>query len=537
MTTAGGSGPSPRASLAGASTAPPEHSNPPAEQAGSRWAVAAARYAPIAIPMAVMAVLGLWGLTRDNSMGNDEIASRWAALLSLRELAHLLRHVDAVHGLYYLLMHGWVVVGSSPVALRFPSVIAMTIGAGLIALLARRLTGSSVAALLAGLVMALTPTISFYAQTARSYAMVYACVAGATLALLHALERRTATRAWLGYAALVAVASYLNEMALLVLAAHAITVALAGPGRDVIRRWLVAAAGGAALLLPLLAVSALQHAAVGWIGTPGLGSLRILFHDYFGASVAVAVALLALAIFAALPQLPSERQADGEQVRPWWRPGGVSLQSVAVPLLVAPAFLLLAESVVGRPLYVDRYVLYGESGAALLAGYGAYRLGRLLAGRRRELIWAPGAVICAAALVLQLGAQQRDRTPQSRHYDFGGPARYIAARAQPGDGILYFDNFYRKLELGYPGDLRGVSDFGMAQSPMQAGTFRGTDKPFQVVQPLMLGYQRIWVVGLPPSPVLKTGLLRQESTALAEHFTLIASRHFRGMTVTLWQRR
>ena len=61
-----------------------------------------------------MAVAGVVGLARASSMGNDEVATRWAALLSLRELAHLLRHVDAVHGLYYLLMHGWVAVGSQP---------------------------------------------------------------------------------------------------------------------------------------------------------------------------------------------------------------------------------------------------------------------------------------------------------------------------------------------------------------------------------------------------------------------------------------
>ena len=36
-------------------------------------------------------------------MGNDEVATRWAARLSLHQLARLLRHVDAVHGLYYLL--------------------------------------------------------------------------------------------------------------------------------------------------------------------------------------------------------------------------------------------------------------------------------------------------------------------------------------------------------------------------------------------------------------------------------------------------
>ena len=83
-----------------------------------------ARYGPIVAPAAAMAGPGSSALARDSSMGNDEVASRWAASLSLRQLAHLLRHVDAVHGLYYLLMHGWVAIGTSPAVLRIPSVIA-----------------------------------------------------------------------------------------------------------------------------------------------------------------------------------------------------------------------------------------------------------------------------------------------------------------------------------------------------------------------------------------------------------------------------
>jgi len=510
-----------------------------------------------------MAAAGIWGLARDSSMGNDEVATRWAALLSLRELAHLLRHVDAVHGLYYLLMHGWAVIGSSPTVLRIPSVLSMTVAAGLIAIIARRLTGSGWAALFAGLIMALTPSISYYAQTARSYALVFACVLGATLALLHAMNAETAQadqrvirRRWLVYAALMTVAGYLNEMALLVLAAHAITVLLARYGRRVVRHWAVAAAVSAAATLPLLALSVLQHGAVSWIGRPGLAALRVLFHDYFGATTVVGALVVVCAVVAVLPPRGAWRNRPADAVEPadaaaspadsaaqpasaWWRSGGLSLSSVAAPLLVVPAFLLLLESVVARPLYVDRYVLYGEAGAALLPGAGVYRIGQWLsrAEGRRALIWVPGAVLCACALVLQLAPQQRIRTPQSRAYDFGGPSRYVAAHAHSGDGVLYFGTLFRKAELGYPADFRKVTDFGVALSPMQAGNFRGTDKPFSLTGPLMLRYRRIWVIGLRPAASLPAGLLRQQSTLLQRDFILIASRHFRGMTVTLWLRR
>jgi mannosyltransferase len=520
------------------------------------WPARLAWYWPALVPAVAMLVAGLWGLARDNSMGNDEVATRWAALLSLHELAHLLANVDAVHGLYYLIMHAWVAIGSSPTALRVPSVIAMSVAAGLVAVLARRLTRSPWPALFAGLLMALTPTISYYAQTARSYALVLACVVATTIVLVRALDTeaaagdpRQARRWWIGYAVLVALSSYLNEMALLVLAAHAVTVLVARPGKRVVVHWFTAGAVGAALVIPLLVLSVKEHAAIGWIPRPGLTAARILFHDYFGATTIVAVLLLACAVVAVLPEQSPGRvppaaggPADATPAVPWWR-GGVSLPSVAAPLLVIPAFLLLAESRVLHPLYVDRYVLYGEAGAALLAGTGVYRAGQWAAGRfaqpgvRRTLIWLPGVVVCVLALVLQLGPDQRVRTPQSRAYDFGAPSLYIAARAHRGDGVLYFDTFFRKAELGYPWDFTKVTDFAEAETPMKAGDFRGVDKTYAQTLPLMLGYQRIWVVGDLPSARLPTALLRNESVTLARQFTLADVQHFRGITVTLWVRR
>jgi mannosyltransferase len=587
---------------------------PPAAATPARWR-AAAWYGPALAAALVMAVLGVWGLERDSSMGNDEVATRWAALLPLHQLAHLVNNVDAVHGLYYLLMHGWVAVGTSPAVLRVPSVLSMVVAAGLVAILARQLTGSGWAALFAGLIMALTPTITYYAQTARSYALVYACVVGATLVLLHALraeqggaarggvpplgaERRSRGRGsggsppgeqsggspprastvwpWVSYGALMLLAGYLNEMALLALVAHGVTVLLARYGRRVFLRWAAAAVLAALLVIPLAVVSAREDAAVAWIPRPGPGSLRVLFHDYFGATTGLAVLLFVCAVLALLPgrgQGPWPEPPTGPG-RPWWRRGGVSVQSVGAPLLVLPGLVLILESLVSHPLYVDRYVLYGEAGAALLAGAGAYRAGLWLAGpigrrggaRRRRVpaepaiagaggsggsppgkqsggssprastAWVAGAVVCVLALVLQLGPQQRVRTPQSRLYDFGGPSRYIAAHAHQGDGVLFFSAFFRKARLGYPADFSQVNDFAMAVSPRQAGNFQGTDKPFAQVRPLLLAQQRIWVVGRSPFTQLASPAIKDESSLLQAHFTLVAKQHFRHIWVTLWVR-
>jgi mannosyltransferase len=519
----------------------------------SGWAATAARYAPVVVAVAVMTWFGLWGLARSSAMGNDEVASRWAASLSLRQLAHLVRHVDAVHAFYYLLLHGWLAVGTSPAVLRIPSVIGMAAAAALIVILGRRLTGSGWAGLFAGLIMATTTSISFYAQTARSYALVLACVLGQTLALLKALDAEKAgvedgsiTRNWLIYGVLVVVGGYLNEMALLVLAAHAVTIAMARAGRRTAWHWAVTAALSIALVSPLLALSGLQHASASWIGRPNLYQVRLLYHDYFGPTVASALLVAICAVVALLPPgrslLWRGRRAARHGIEPWspWRPvGGVSLPSVALPLLVLPAALLLLESILAQPLYQDRYVEYGEAGAALLAGAGAYRIGRWLAAavRRPELVVAPGLAVCVCVPLLQLNALRGERTPESRSFNFGGPSFFVGNHALPGDAVLYMDSFFRKAELGYPAEFRNTRDIALAVSPAATASYLGANKPFTAIRPLMLDHQRIWVIGYLPSPLLQAGTLRDESLLLQRDFRRAVVRSYKGIWLTLWVRR
>jgi len=517
------------------------------------WAAAAAWWAPVIAVSGLMTFFGLWGLARDSAMGNDEVVSRYAALLSLGQLAALLRRVDIVHGLYYLMLHGWMAVGTSPAVMRIPSVIGMVAAAAMMVILARRLTGSGWAGLFSGLVMVVTPSISYYAQTARSYALVFACVLAETLALVSALQAERAsaasgriTRWWLLYGGLVTLSGYLNEMALLVVPAHAITVLLARYGPRSVRRWAITSAVACALAVPVVAISILQRGSADWIGRPDWQQVDFLYQDYFGANSTVARLLVACAVAAVLPPVAwwrGRRDSTGGQTgtgpaSPWCSDGGICLPSVAVPLLFVPAGLLLLESRVLPPLYQERYVQYGEAGVALLAGAGAYRIGRWLAGARRrpELISAPGLAVCLCALLLQLHVQHGYRTPQSRSFNFGGPAFYVGSHAHRGDGVLFMGSFFRKAELGYPEQFRKTSDFALAVSPVVA-PYQGTNKALPAVLSLMLARQRIWVIGDMPSPSLPAGALRQESQVLLRDFTRLKTRGYRGMWLTLWVRR
>ena len=119
-----------------------------------------------------------------------------------------------------------------------PSVLAMTLAAGLVGVLGARLVSVRVG-LVAGLLFAANPSVSYYAQEARATALVAAVALLSTWFLLQAVERRR--RWWAAYAVACALLVGLNVRAVLVPVAHAVTLLWwRQPGR-VLVRWAVAA--------------------------------------------------------------------------------------------------------------------------------------------------------------------------------------------------------------------------------------------------------------------------------------------------------
>ncbi|MFJ9822869.1 glycosyltransferase family 39 protein [Streptomyces sp. NPDC101160] len=139
-------------------------------------------------------------------------------------------------------MHAVLAVRADEVMLRLPSVLGAACTAGLAGAIGCRLARPRVG-LWAGLLFAITPFVSFYAQEGRSYALVTAGAAVATWCLLNAVERDSFGR-WAGYAATVAGTALLHEFALLVRVAHGVTVLSAAPRPGAWRRWAAGRGGG-----------------------------------------------------------------------------------------------------------------------------------------------------------------------------------------------------------------------------------------------------------------------------------------------------
>ncbi|MFD4875673.1 glycosyltransferase family 39 protein [Streptomyces sp. NPDC058420] len=306
-----------------------------------------------------MLALGLWGLDRGGMWG-DEGVTFMVGRRTVPQIWHLLHGVDAVHGLYYLLMHAVLTVHPGEVVLRLPSLCGAAATAGLVAALGTRLARPRVG-LWAGLLYAITPLTGHYAQEGRSYALVAAGVAAATLLLVRAWEGRS----WWPYGAVLAVTFLLHEFAVLVLCAHAVTLAAARVRGEVWRGWIRAVGLAGGVLIPLVWVSEQQSAQVAWLRVPDWDTTERVARDFLAVTPTGIVFWTSIALI--LIGLGAGR-----------------LTSVALPLLLLPPVILLSVSQF-RPLFHERYVLYALAGAPLLVAAGADRV----AGALRWL-WLEG---------------------------------------------------------------------------------------------------------------------------------------------------
>jgi hypothetical protein len=249
----------------------------PARQARGARPLRARRRADwtLAVPPAVTLIVMLWGMATP-SYWRDESATLAATDRSIPQLLRLLGRVDAVHGLYYLIL--WPVVhfvGTREFETRLPSAIAMAAAALGIAAIGRRLR-SRRAGLYAGLVFAAMPLVTLQGHDARPCALETAAAVLATYLLLRAAEKPAAPR-FAPYGLSMVLLGYMHPFGLLIIPAHALALipaarlarARRGAGADgageadpcragdvdvagLMVRWLASGAFAGVLLAPLL---------------------------------------------------------------------------------------------------------------------------------------------------------------------------------------------------------------------------------------------------------------------------------------------
>jgi mannosyltransferase len=470
---------------AGGPTAPAPSQQSAAEPVPARHADGPAWVA--IIPALITLTVTTYQIRRP-SLWRDEGATLAAVHRSLPQLLRMLGHTDVVNGAYYVLM--WSVArmaGTSALALRLPSAVGMAMAAGVTAALGRRLV-SARAGLAAGLVFAALPSVTWYAQNARSYALVTAIATIASYLLVRSMAALPGrNRRWLaGYGVSLAALGLGNIFALLLIPAHGLTLALwarhdraasadappAPTGKALpVRGWLAASAAAVAVASPVIVISIGQRGEVGWLKRLDAAEVAST-HQLLGPPALAVLVLLVIVATLAFCARRGRLAADMPS----------RLLALSLPWLLLPPAVLLAAAAV-HPVYALRYVMFCAPAAALLAGAGLASLGQ-----------AGGAAGLALIVLVALPGQTEDRRVSSHSEDLRQLSHLVATHRRPGDALLFPRLSDREFEAAYPSPYRPLRDVTLAQTPTQSATLLGTPATAQVIRHRLTTVDRLWVV-------------------------------------------
>ncbi|MFE9171947.1 hypothetical protein ACFYNZ_21055 [Streptomyces kebangsaanensis] len=455
--------------------------------------------------------LGLWGLSRQDSVWRDEAATWQVAQRCTAEIWHMLGNVDVVHGCYYLLMHAlFECFGAGTTTLRLPSVVATGVAAACVGSIGHRLAGMWVG-LAGGMAFGLLPAVQFHLQEGRPYALVAAGAGISTLLLVTLLQGRGRTAYWAAYGGTVLLSGLLNWLSLMILPAHLATLVWCRAGRGVWTRWTAASAAATACVLPLILFSRSQSAQVSWIPP-------LTWHMLIGPAV-----LLAIGGAGALLDRP--------------RAGRLSVAAVGLPLLAVPQIGLVGLSLV-QPLFLDRYVLFSLLGLALLIGTVVGSAVRAVGPRYpRASMWVLPAVVVVATTSL-LPQSLAKRSPSSRVDDVLAIASDVRRMKETGNAVLFIPAARRDTKSVSPSAFSGLRDIALAESPEKSGTLKGVEADPDRIRAAMLAQRRILLV-TDATRVAKPVTAerdRMKASVLREYFTAVADEQVRGRRVTVYER-
>ncbi|WP_106397545.1 glycosyltransferase family 39 protein [Actinocorallia populi] len=461
------------------------------------------RHRTPALTVAVPALLtmAITGFRLDGpALWRDEAVTAGMARRDLGSFFAVLGEIDAVHGLYYLLMKAVVALfGDGETALRAPSVLGAVLAAGATAEIGRRLGGARVG-LFAGLLVAVSPALSRYAQEARQYTLAAGLAALATLLLVRALRDRRPLR-W--YGVTIALLGLTHLFTLLLVPAHLAAVLL-HRDRALLLRWAPVTAAALAPCAVLAVVALPQSDQVSWIERPDAVVVTDMLDGLAGTPgfFAFTVVLILLG-------------RNGEL----WR--------TAAPWMVLPPLLLLVFSL-WSPFYVFRYVLFCIPAVALLTAAGLDRLR-----------WSAGVPVLLAAALLALPAHQQMRLPSERADDLRELARIVRTEHRPGDAVVFHYTSSRRVMSAYPEAYAGLDDV-LAARPDQG--LDGLEVPPRQFAGRLAGVRRIFYVDhsrKPASSEFAAVDARKDSLLRGGRATWIRTGRwlFKGGSVHLYERR
>ena len=164
-------------------------------------------YFLLLLSMGLVAVLGFYSIA-DKSLWLDEAFSVALARLDWSELWQAITVREANMGLYYLLLHYWVQLGTGEFAVRSLSAITAIVSIAPVYGIGARLFDVNTG-ITASLLLALNAFFIQHAQEARGYALVLLLTATSAYFFLKAIDKPS-VKSWGAYAAIGALSVYVH---------------------------------------------------------------------------------------------------------------------------------------------------------------------------------------------------------------------------------------------------------------------------------------------------------------------------------------
>jgi mannosyltransferase len=445
----------------------------------------------------------------------DEALSLAYSQLPGPQFVHLMQARELNMLPYYLLLRGWIHLGTVEWVIRSLSAICSIATLPLLYQLGVRLFGARVARVAVSL-LALHPYHIRFAQEARGYSLMLLLVTASTLFFVRASEgsvRRTKggpRGVWVAYVATGALAAYAHFYASLALVAQWVSVALARPRGFAWKRFALAVLAICILLVPLAAFVLLGHAdPAEWIPFPNEKRVEFLVYSLLGGDNTHGARILAWPVYAVV--------LAGAAAGAWraWRASASETGSercaahyaLVIAGAVLPIVLVLLVSIV-KPIFVDKYLMECLPFAVLLVAIGVNEL------RPQALRWS---VLSLTLLISAHGTLDYFRRPDKD--DWRSATHYVLASARSGDAALFFPRFV-------------VAPFEYYRE--QFDTTAARVASVAIVEPgsTQHRYARLWALFNQDGD---SGRVVRDS--LASRYPVVSDRQFTGVRVVLYDTR
>jgi mannosyltransferase len=437
---------------------------------------------------AIAAVLGsvvsLTGAARP-SFWYDEAATISAAYSrSLSQLWHMLGNVDAVEGLYYLLMHGWfTIVPPTEFWSRVPSGLAVGAAAAGVVVLGNQFASRTVA-LASGVVCAILPRATWAGIEARPYALSMMAAVWLTVLFVRATRRDDAW-AWLYYGLVLAMSVLLDVYLLLLTPAYLVFICAFRRSRTVVLRFTLASVLAGCALTPFLVSAIGQTHQISWVAPIAHRTIEdVAMQQYFERSPPFAIlSALIVATAIVLWLFTSTRLVEGDR----------QLLTLAIGWLVIPTAVIVIWSALVHPVYTPRYLCFTAPAMTLVLGVC---IGALAVTR-----WAAPAVVCLLAIAAAPNYVSVQRNPYAKYgMDYSQVADLIATTAAPGDCLLVNDTVtfmpapMRPLLAARPDAYRKLVDLTLWQRATDRNDVFDTNLIPEVVAKPLSQCRVVWII-------------------------------------------